>query len=339
MGTITIGDRSFETPILVPSVSSFETQLKPLDALRLQYTMREPISLVSAYDVALDPANLIPLCKTFRGHGVLLLDSGGYETQRIARYAPDNQHARWDFDKYTQLTSEDIYDLIFSFDYFLNEKEPVSEFSNRIVHEFRAHAEILDITKLIPVIHIQTLDGKRSLGTDADAVANLFATVAREIRCLFVAVPERELGIGLPARANLTKRIVSAISQSAKDCHLHILGCGNLLSFSALAIAGVTMCDGLEWCRTLTADNFHLHHFQQKDLFVDNDYYKGNPVAEFIVESGKPNYASTVAVRNLLSFQKFTQSLQARLGQHTVEAFIRDLFGDRAGDAIKALAS
>jgi hypothetical protein len=52
MGTITIGNRSFETPVLVPSVSSFETQLNPVDALRLQYTLREPISLVSAYDVA-----------------------------------------------------------------------------------------------------------------------------------------------------------------------------------------------------------------------------------------------------------------------------------------------
>ena len=89
MGTITIGNRSFETPVLVPSVSSFETQLKPLDALRLQYTLQEPISLVSAYDISLDRDHLVPLCKTFRDQGVLLLDSGGYESSRISRYAPD----------------------------------------------------------------------------------------------------------------------------------------------------------------------------------------------------------------------------------------------------------
>ena len=46
MGTITIGHRSFETPVLIPSVSSFETQLRQLDALRLQITLQEPISLV-----------------------------------------------------------------------------------------------------------------------------------------------------------------------------------------------------------------------------------------------------------------------------------------------------
>lgn len=60
MSTITIGDRSFETPILVPSVSSFEAQLRPRDALRLQITLQEPISLVSAYDVALEQDDLIP---------------------------------------------------------------------------------------------------------------------------------------------------------------------------------------------------------------------------------------------------------------------------------------
>ena len=334
MATITIGDRSFETPILVPSVSSFETQLNPRDALRLQYTMREPISLVSAYDVSRERDELIPLCQAFRKQGVLLLDSGGYETQRIARYAPDAPG--WDFAKYAQLASEGIYDFIFSYDYFLHEGEAVSDFLHRIIAAFRSHADILDITKLIPVVHLQSLDGKCSLGPDA--VMEVFATVASEMDCLFIAVPERELGVGLPARARLAGSIVSTIHQNARDSHLHILGCGNLLSFSVLAMAGVTMCDGLEWCRTLTADNFHLHHFQQKELFVDRDYYRGHPVAEFIMESGLPNYASSVAVRNLLSFASFTRSLHECLNQDTLATFVRGLFGDKAGDAIQALA-
>jgi hypothetical protein len=335
MSTVTIGDRSFETPILVPSVSSFETQLRPRDALRLQITLQEPISLVSAYDVALEQDELISLCKTFRKQGALLLDSGGYETQRISRYAPDEKRERWDFKQYTEVASEDIYDLIFSFDYFLNEGESTVDFSRRLIREFHAHSKILDITKLIPVIHRQSLDGRHSLNDDA--VAEVFATVLTQINCQFIAVPERELGSGLPARAHLARRIVSTIRQHAIDCHLHILGCGNLLSFSAFALTGMTMCDGLEWCRTLTADNFHLHHFQQKELFVDQDYYKGNPIAEFIMESAQPNYASIVAVRNLLKLQTFTQTLHQRLNQRTVENFIRDNFGDRAGDAIRTL--
>jgi hypothetical protein len=57
------------------------------------------------------------------------------------------------------------------------------------------------------------------------------------------------------------------------------------------------------------------------------------------MENGAPNYASSVGVRNLLSFQKFTQTLQDCLQQSTVEVFIRESFGDRAGDAIRALES
>ena len=76
MGTITIGARSFETPVLVPSISSFETQLAPSDALAVQNFLGEPISLVSAYDVARQPGSLLMLCKTFRERAVLLLDSG-----------------------------------------------------------------------------------------------------------------------------------------------------------------------------------------------------------------------------------------------------------------------
>jgi hypothetical protein len=86
MAAITIGTRSFRVPIFVPSISSFETQLRPASALRLQLTLREPISLVSAYDVANDP-ELVELCRAFRGQGVLLLDSGGYESSRILRYS------------------------------------------------------------------------------------------------------------------------------------------------------------------------------------------------------------------------------------------------------------
>src|SRR6266581_3342342 len=103
MGTITIGNKSLETPVLIPSVSSFETQLPPIDALRLQYTLREPISLVSAYDVWLDRNNLGRLCKEFRKHGVLLMDSGGYESSRISHYARDQRQKRWNFSKYSKI--------------------------------------------------------------------------------------------------------------------------------------------------------------------------------------------------------------------------------------------
>src|ERR1700731_4447556 len=143
MATITIGTRSFRTPIFVPSISSFETQLKPVRALGLQYTLREPISLVSAYDVAND-SELIKLCKAFREQGVLLLDSGGYESSRISRYSSDPDGTRWNFEKYSSIAGNDIYDYIFSFDYFPKRQEPVREFRERILRSLREHADVLD---------------------------------------------------------------------------------------------------------------------------------------------------------------------------------------------------
>ena len=335
MGTITIGQRSFETPVLVPSVSSFETQLQPSHALRLQYTLREPISLVSAYDVWFNRKTLTPICKKFREHGVLLLDSGGYESSRISSYAREERKRRWNFSKYANIAADDIYDFIFSYDYFLGAKESAVAYQRRLVREFRTHSEILDETRLIPVIHTQSADGKRRL--NQKEIVDLFGAVATGIKCVFVAVPERELGSGIVQRASLTREIVDEIKRTRRDCSLHILGCGNLLSYSLLAVAGAMICDGLEWCRTLAADNFHLHHFQQKDIFADPGHHLGNPIAEFLVGEMKLDYPTAVAVRNLMCFQAFTRDLHHRLGQRSVHEFVTKHFGSLAGNAVREL--
>lgn len=335
MGTITIGHRSFETPVLIPSVSSFETQLPPLDALLLQSTLQEPISLVSAYDVWLDSKKLVPACRQFRRQGVLLMDSGGYESSRISFYAGNKRTVKWDFQRYGKIAGMDIYDFIFSYDYFLGKNETKNSFCKRLVRELRKHADILDMSKLIPVVHLRTVDGKRSLSNEE--TIELFGAVVAEFNCRFVAVPERELGPGMTTRASLTRNIVSEIRRKSADCSLHILGCGNLLSFSILAVAGAMMCDGLEWCRTFAADNFHLHHFQQKDMFADPKLQVGNPLAEFVLSKVEDNYSTAVAVRNLLSFQSFTRHLHSRLNEGTVHEFVGDNFGGVASQAILEL--
>lgn len=335
MGTITIGNRSFETPVLVPSVSSFETQLQPIDALRLQSTLQEPISLVSAYDIWLNRKQLIPVCKQFRRQGILLLDSGGYESSRIGFYAHEKHSQRWNFSRYATIANLDIYDLIFSYDYFLGERETKTAFLKRILREFRKHTDILKSNKLIPVIHLRSIDGGRQF-SHQEAV-QMFGAVVAETNCRFIAVPERELGSGIIVRAKLTRQIVSEIGRNSKDCALHVLGCGNLLSFSLLAVAGAMMCDGLEWCRTFAAENFHLHHFQQKDAFADPGLYLGNPLLESVMREVEDDYPTAVAVRNLLSFQSFTRNLHSRLNAKTVHELVGKNFGGTAGRLVREL--
>jgi hypothetical protein len=88
MGRISAGNKSLTLPAMVPSISSFETQLPIRDAIALQQILQEPISLVSAFDLREKSTDTEELCKKFRDTGILLLDSGGYEWSRIRKYVP-----------------------------------------------------------------------------------------------------------------------------------------------------------------------------------------------------------------------------------------------------------
>ena len=98
------------------------------------------------------------------------------------------------------------------------------------------------------------------------------------------------------------------------------------------------MCDGLEWCRTYSAQNFHLHHFQHKDLFVDAASFYGNPAVDVILTDSLP-YPTVAASRNLLSFQTFTKQVQDQMALGTADQFIAQHFGEIAGSAIWELQS
>jgi len=70
-----IGNREFESPVFVPSVSSYETKILPADGLLIQGAIGEPISLASAFDIRHDD-RLVKAAQQFRSkQGVLLLDS------------------------------------------------------------------------------------------------------------------------------------------------------------------------------------------------------------------------------------------------------------------------
>jgi len=72
MHSVAVDNKSLNTPVLVPSVSSFETQLDPIAALQLQYSLREPVSLVSAYDLRRVGTDFENVCKEYQKTGVLL---------------------------------------------------------------------------------------------------------------------------------------------------------------------------------------------------------------------------------------------------------------------------
>lgn len=320
MEVLPVDGRALILPALIPSISSFETQLGPVDALRLQLTLQEPVSLVSAFDLVADTdGNLAKMCRSYRERGVLFLDSGGYETSRWGRYGAKFD---WSVESFIAAAQPDLYDFAFSFDEFPNLSQDTWEiYADRLEELLHRQRSIPD-HKLIPVIHLRERTTKERFSDD-DAV-KLAKNIAERRTCTFIAVTERELGDGLSARVALARRIKDAISEDT-DTKLHILGCGNPLSFAAFAEAGVDCCDGLEWCRTYCSSDMRLYHFQHSK----NIGKLLEPVsfqAQFLLESASDYYVQT-AVVNLNNFAKIVESIQQ--DPKMAIRIIEDTYADR----------
>jgi hypothetical protein len=335
--SVSVENKSFNTPLLIPSISSFETQLNPIAALQLQYSLREPVSLVSAYDIRRQGRNFEELCNEFRKSSVLLMDSGGYEHSHVRRYS-GNAAPTWTFDDFKAVCALALYDYAFSFDYFwcdTNENETAAEFESRLLNEMFSSHDFVPPHKLIPVLHLHTHNDDAKKFSEAE-ILSLVTRIASECQSPFIAIPERELGDGLLVKYRLTKKICDTLARQKNEVGLHVLGCGNLLSFAYFAVAGVRMADGLEWYRTFVADNFHLHHFQQEPVFASACGRTYNPAADLILAQELP-YRVKVATMNLMSLQTFSSELILRLQSQTVYELIGEMFGRKAGTELQGV--
>lgn len=335
MSQTKVGNRPVATPCLVPSISSFETQLSPIDALRLQSFLKEPISLVSALDVQKEPPDFESLCSEYRKEGgILLLDSGGYEHSHIARYVGEDVLS-WTNDDFIKICEKRFFDSVFSYDSFLDDLdkgESLSAFETRLVSQVVRQKEILRGIEVIPVIHVQSRDGKKRLETSS--IPEFVSRVAIECHPQFVALPERELGNGLLEKSRLVQAITANLARLAPEVSLHILGCGNFLSLAFLAAAGARMFDGLEWYRTLVGENYHLHHFQQMPVLAPPEKQICNPLAELLLSENVP-YRTRVAARNLVAGQTFLLELQTALEARTAHLLVDRYFGKMAGASLR----
>ena len=338
MHSVSIENKSLQMPVLVPSISSFETQLDPLAALQLQYSLREPVSLVSAYDLKRLGKDFEELCREFRKSGVLLLDSGGYEHSHAARYAAGRAPS-WTFDDFRSICALSLYDYVFSYDYFWcddeNDDETADDFELRLVSEIFVGHNFIPTERLIPVLHLHAHKDERKRLSDQQII-NLVIRISSECKSPFVAIPERELGDGLLERYRLAKKICVALAETNNSVGLHVLGCGNLLSFAFFAVAGARMVDGLEWYRTFVSNSFHLHHFQQEPVFDSASDGTYNPAADLILTQELP-YPVKVATMNLMSLQTFSSELLPKLQSRTVHELVTKLFGKKAGMELRGL--
>lgn len=327
--SFTIKGKELFLPALIPSISSFETQIAPESALDLQAALSEPITLVSAYDLHTKDG-LAEKVALFRSGGrIVLMDSGGYEVSRINRYAKDK--SRWDFEKFKKCVQQCEVDFVASFDHFIADGQSFSDFETDFLSHLQGH-DFIRPESLIPVIHLQSYNAEYVLSQDE--ILKICNRIASEFEPGFIAIPERELGAGMAEKMSTLRAIAESFKVANRATKLHVLGCGNPLSFALLCSAGASMADGLEWCRTLVGEDFKLHHFQQAELFDEPENRIYNPTVEVIRSSGADYKLKTLA-RNLYALQQFNMEVGEMLSLGHLSDFVEDNFGLKAAQLIR----
>lgn len=266
--SIPIGGKSLQLPAFVYSLSSFETQLDPVNGLELLTALEPGACLVSAYDVS---TYLHGRTASFRrsidalhkSRTVVFLDSGNYEATRRGDHRSRNNADGWRRELFWEVANSVPADIVFAYD----DPEPkgtIDKVIDRILDSYLRdwRKTGLDTDTLCPIVHLPI-----EVNDVTKSAPKIVAAVAKESRPSLIAIPERELGDGLLTRMRAVKAIRHALNDLGYYQPLHILGTGNPITIAALSICGADTFDGLEWCRT--AANFetnNLCHFQQFDL-------------------------------------------------------------------------
>lgn len=291
-------------PCFFRSVSSHECFLEPLDAVSA-FKIAEPMPiLISAFDLCHNKQSdaLFDEMKALHGDDYLLmLDSGGYESHRKDR------EFTWEEYRRTLAKASGAFDLAVCYDVHSRSPRPET-IVKKIIEGFRRDSKIVSAEQLVPVVHLP--EGK---GSPIGRVPEIFCSLAEELRPPLIAIPERELGDGILARAKQIRRIRSALNNLKRYQPIHILGTGNPLSIAILALAGADSFDGLEWCRTaVDFETARLHHTQQYDFFA---YQSQSALDEGIREALSDNHYSfldKVALHNLEFFAGWMERIEGK---------------------------
>jgi len=309
-----IDDRSLVLPAFFRSVSSHETQLRPeaaVDALKL---LRTDAILVSAYDMIHETRSgkiARNLRRCMSEGSIIALDSGNYEAYRKR----DNT---WTQKKFHSALSRTPHDFAFCFD-DLKPPTGVDPIVQKVVKACERDAR--HTTKpVVPIVHaVRRSNG----GINASNLPEILMRVARELRPVMIAVPERELGDGLLMRARAIFQIRCKLDTLGFYQPLHILGTGNPISIAILSAAGADSFDGLEWCRTVVDhETALLYHFQQYEFFAWQSAEAVSPVVREAASSAKVQFAGKVAFHNLEFFQAWMEDVRTTIGNGRLDRLL-----------------
>jgi len=306
-------------PALFLSVSSHETHLKPIEAVKALRLFGAKTVLISAYDLLPERRNraIVRELTRLRNQGaVILVDSGNYEAYR-------RRDATWTADKLRPALEGIPHDYAFSFDILRPSKAPslaVKQIIAAVVRDAQVTA-----APIIPIVHAP----KKSDGNyDLTHIPSVIHNLADRLGPPLIAIPERELGPGLISSAQTVRRIREALDRLPFYQPIHLLGTGNPWSIAILAAAGADSFDGLEWCRVVAdATTRKLYHFQQFDFFAYQARVASSPVTAAAMNDELVDFAGKVAFHNLDVLTEFAGQLQKDAAGNRLEALVRELLG------------
>lgn len=315
-------------PNLIMSVSSFETQLTPIEAVRALRIFRTPTILVSAFDIRKRknkfPVKLIAEINKYRNDGgIVILDSGNYEKSRTSSKS-------WDNDKFKEVLTNVPHDLAFCFD-VMDPDSNIDNAVNEIIQAVTCGNKYTE-SPVLPIIHAPRL---KPIGHKLENIPIIARMVSEKLNPPLIAIPERELGAGLIARAKMVQMIRKELDSLPYYQPLHILGTGNPWSLAVLAAAGADTFDGLEWCRmAVDREKNRLHHFQHYDFFKYQTEYADSSIARDAYDDPGVDYAGKVAFHNLDYFTYYINMLR-EYASDKMEAFLLRIFDTDSTDQIK----
>jgi hypothetical protein len=307
---------SLALPVFFNSVSSHETQLSPYDAAEALRIFGSKSILVSAYDTGRGKQsrainNALSKCRS--AGAVVLLDSGNYESSRL-------NDKRWTIKRLHKAFHETPHDLAFIYD---DMKPPrnATGIAKRVIAAVERDSRRTK-APVLPILHVP----RRSDGSYATELFDeALKIVAKHLRPILIAVPERELGDGIVQRCKAVVRIRRSLNELGFYQPLHLLGTGNPMSIAILAAAGADSFDGLEWCR-LAADNASaaLYHFQQYEFFAYQTQFAASTVSKTAATDKSISFAGRVVMHNLDFFQEWISEIRQHMERGKIETFLAE---------------
>jgi TIR domain len=317
-----VGDKQLELPSFAWSVSSHETQLRPDAALGVARHAGAEAILASAYDVLNKDfgKRVISQMKNCRVAGAFVfLDSGNYEAYR----RDDNRWIR-SARHFHEAFEVAPCDIAFCHDRLTKAAKP-NAIADEVIALVERDRRATGSNCVVPIVHAPRNangDYKHSIFPEVCTL------VSRHLRPTVVAVPERELGHGIIARAQMLREIRVALDELGWYQPIHVLGTGNPRSIAILSAVGGDSFDGLEWCRTvIDRSTYGLHHFQHYDFYKEQQASIGNELIRRALGDSDTVYPVRVVLHNLGFFTEIIRDVRTHLRNGKIGTLLAYMIG------------